>query len=100
MKTLTLMISAQQKGIFIIGLLWILEKKILDQRSKILDELLEKFSREYTFKICKYTSTKEEDVEPSLWESFLVKMTYEKIGCDKTELQEQLRSAWSVLNTL
>ena len=43
------------------------------------------FSRQRTFAICKYTSTKEEDV---------VKMLYEKkIECDKTELLEQRRSA-------
>ena len=41
------------------------EKISLDQRSKILDELLELFSRERTFTICEYTS-KEDDVEPAL----------------------------------
>ena len=44
----------------------------LDQRSKTLDELLEMFSRECTFTICEYTSTKEDDVEPALWEGFVV----------------------------
>ena len=44
------------------------EKISLDQRSKILDKLLEMFSREHTFTICEYTSTKADDVEPALWE--------------------------------
>ena len=58
------------------------------------------FSRERTFTICEYTSTKE-DVEPALREGFVVKMMYEKkIGCDKTELLDRLRSAWPILNTL
>ena len=53
------------------------------------------FSREHTFTICAYTSTKENDVEPALWEGFVVKMIYKKkIGCDETELLKQLRSAW------
>ena len=76
------------------------EKISLDQRSKILDELLELFSRERTFTICEYTS-KEDDVEPALWEGFVVKMIYEKkTGCDKTELLDQFRSAWPILNIL
>ena len=62
-------------------------KKIsLDRRLKILEELLEMFSRECTFPNCEYTPTKEEDVEPALWECFVVKIIYEKIGCDKIEL--------------
>ena len=65
-KTLT--ISAKQKTIFRIGLLWILvTKNSLDQRSKILEELLEMFSGEHTFTICEHTSTKEDDVEPKMW---------------------------------
>ena len=72
-----------------------IEKISLDQRSKILDKLLEMFSRECTFTICEYTSTKDDDVEIASWEGFVVKMIYEKkIGCDKTELLDQLRSAW------
>ena len=44
------------------------EKISLDQRSKILEELLEMFSRECTFTTREHTSKKEEDVEPALWE--------------------------------
>ena len=44
------------------------EKISLDQGSEILNELLEMFSREYTFAICEHTPTKEDDAEPALWE--------------------------------
>ena len=68
------------------------EKISLNQRSKILEELFEMFSRECTFTICEYKSTKENDLEPALWEGFKVKMIYEKkIRCDKTELVEDLK---------
>ena len=56
------------------GLLWILVKKFLWSKNKNLDKLLEMFSRECTFIICEYTSTKEDDAEPALCESFVVKM--------------------------
>ena len=47
------------------------------------------FPRECTFTICEYTSTKEDHVEPALWEDFVVKVVYEKkIGRDKTESLE------------
>ena len=53
------------------------------------------FSREGTSTIYEYTSTKKDDVEPALWKGFVAKMKYEKkIGCDKTELLEQLRSTF------
>ena len=73
------MISAEQKAIFIIGLLWILLKIVSkDERLKILEELLEIFSRECTFTTCESTSTKDDDVEPVLWES-----------CSKNDIRQE-----------
>ena len=58
------------------------------------------FSRNCIITICEYTTTKENDVECALWKGFVIKMIYEKVGCDQTELPEQLRSIWPILNIL
>ena len=77
------------------------------------------FSGEHTFTICKNNPRKEDNIEPALCVCVrvcvcvcvcvracmracvracvggIVKMIYEKIGCDKTKLLKgQLRSAW------
>ena len=78
------MISAQQKAIFIICLVWVLDKK--------------NFITMYIYNLWIY-------IQNGGWcracpvGEVLVKIIYEeKIGCDKTELLEQLRS--TILDTL
>ena len=73
----------------------------MEERQTRLTSVIELFCTEQLHTVSRYTNQKEEDIEPSLWEGFTVKINYpKKIDCSEDELKVEFEKAWPFINRM